>query len=724
MWIERLRMRDPNGVERAVHFGRGLGVILGGSESGKTRLASVLFETLFGPRLGCRPEGCAPILGVAAWAEVTFHVGPRRFVLRRGFLRGSVLLVEECAEGGSTKTVWFKGTSSDPGHEAAWRRALHGLLGVSHGGVWADSGFVLQGELALRAGSTGNPGGEGGGHAEAREALAVLESENRALVGGAGSGRPGTLDETRAELEQRRGEAAQWEERAARLWSLEEERERLESERAQAEQESAEQEEMLQNLKRFEDLTQDRTRLEETLGQLRGEQNRIRKQVEAVEAGETRLEADFADFLDAPGDLEECVHGWSESAARLRDVEVDLARIEDVIASLPRSHARRTGLLAAAALGALAWLACLGADAMTVGFILAPFLAAGGYGAVWYLDRNTQKMRLRQEQDLVRLSAEHDEVARREREARAGLGRLSRLGDPSALRAAYRRYTEARGTLDRARTARDSHRPLLEVVDAYEQVFADLQLLDTQTRDLVARARYLSGLDANAQVLAVEMEKARGRGEAAVARCARAAEALVDVQGEMARLESEVPAPGWLAEDLVRLEARAERLDRRAEATRIAVGVLQECIREFQDEFLDRLAERASVHLAALTDNRFTEVRFGSVERIEARQAVGEWCEDVRLSGVTRNALHLAVRIAIAEGVSGDRALPIVLDEPCAAWDDERLAAAHRAFAALARAGRQVVVLSADERLAAWDVTWERLSAPPERNEDAHRRAA
>ena len=374
MWIERLRMRDPNGVERSVRFGRGLGVILGGSESGKTRLASVLFETLFGPRVGCRPEGGPPVTGGAAWAEVTFHVGQRRFVLRRGFLRGSVLFVEERAEGGSTKKVWFKGTSSDPGHEAAWRRALHGLLGVSDGGVWADSGFVLQGDLTLRAGATGDTGVEGGGHAEAQEALAVLEAEHSALAGGAGSGRPGTLDETRAELEQRRGETAHWEERAAQLWSLEEERARLESERAQAERELAEQEEMLQNLKRFEELTQDRTRLEESLGQLRGEQNRIRKQVEAVEAGEARLEADFADFLDAPGDLEECVHAWSESATRLRDVEMDLARLEDAAASLPRSHARRTGLLAAAALGALVWLACLGADAKTVGIHSHPAL--------------------------------------------------------------------------------------------------------------------------------------------------------------------------------------------------------------------------------------------------------------------------------------------------------------------------------------------------------------
>jgi DNA repair exonuclease SbcCD ATPase subunit len=82
------------------------------------------------------------------------------------------------------------------------------------------------------------------------------------------------------------------------------------------------------------------------------------------------------------------------------------------------------------------------------------------------------------------------------------------------------------------------------------------------------------------------------------------------------------------------------------------------------------------------------------------------------------------VRIAIAEGISGDRALPIVLDEPCAALDDERLAAAHRAFATLARGGRQVVILSADERLAGWDVTWERLSVAPERTEGSHRRAA
>ncbi len=724
MWIERMRVRSADGVEQSVTFEKGLGVILGGSESGKTRLATILYTALFGPGLGMQPEVAGGSPGGAAWAEVAFHIGPRRFLLRRDFARGSVLLVEEALEAGSTQTVCFKGTASNPGHEAAWRRALEAILGVSDGGAWADSGFVLQGDVSMRVGAAGHMSGEGDEQAKAREALAALEAEQRSLVDGTGSGRPGLLDEVRAELEQRRREAAQWEEKAAELWGLEEERVRLDAERAKIEQEALEQEEALQNLNRFEELTRDRARLEESLQQVRGEQNRIRKQVEAVEAGEARLEAEFSDFLDAPGDLDECVQTWSESAARLRDVEMDLARTEDAIASLPPSHTRQAGLIAAAALGVLSWLAFLGAQAVTLGFILAPVFAAAGYGAVWYLDRNGQRIRLRHEQDLVRLSADRDELLRREREARAGLGRLNRMGDPSTLRAAYRRYLEAVGALDRARTARDSHRPLREVVAAYEQVFADLQLLDTQTRDLVARARYLSGLDANAQVLAVEMEKARGRGTAARERLEWTMGALANVQGDMARLEPDVPAPGWLAQDLARLEERERRLGLRAEAAGIAAETLRDCMGEFQDGFLDRLAERASGHFSALTGGRFPQVRFGNRRRMEARQADGRWVDASRLSGVTRNALHLATRIAVAEGVSGDRALPLVLDEPCAAWDDERLAAAHRAFSALARGGRQVILLSADERLASWGCTWARLPAPSVRESDGQRKAA
>ncbi len=720
MWVESVRVRGIGGFadEQTFTFGPGLTVVAGENESGKTTVAAVITGALFG-----RSEASVPAAPEGdARAELVFHVGRHRYGVTRDFRTDHVRLVRR--EGPGRETLLFEGDPADPQWDLAYRTRLEALFGVGDATAWRRGGLVVDGRVAtaldaaVRAWMSGSPRGD------YETVLSRLDEQVLRLCARDHEGPPGELDEVREEIEQCRAEAESWEERSLALIRVTSELAACSRERDAAEDEARRQEEVLVNITRFDDLTRDRTRLEENLLALRHEQDRIRKQVEAVEANQVRLEKEFKDFLDAPGDVDECLQIWTETVARRGDLTRDLERAEETMVRLPATRTRRNGGLAAVVVSILGWLACAGAGAMGIGFFLIPFFAAAGYGAVWYLDRNADRIRMSGQEEQVRLAAELEDLDRREHEARAGLGRLAAFGEPATLRIEFKHYLEAQAALDRAQSARDSHRPFSEVVDAYEGVFHELQILDTQTRDLVARARYLSGLDADLQTLALEMEKARSGGEEARRHAEFLAGEVDRLKAEVARAEAEVILPGRAFDDLSRLGERERILGARHRALTTAIAALTDAVRTYHDGHLDRVTQRATEYFSRFSRGRYRGVRFGDGMRIEAEDDRPSWAGENDLSASTRDQLHLAVRIAVNEEIQGDRGLPLVLDGAFSSWDDSRLLGARDVLADLVREGRQVIVLSADPRFTAWGDGVLALPAPSEAPSRGTRRAA
>ena len=697
MRVENLRLQGIGGFtrERTFAFPAEWTLVTGGNESGKTALVSALHGALFG-----LPEGSVPLCPRGpAWAELTFAVGTRTFTIRRDFRAGRVRFVETTS--GSDVPLVADGEDL-PEDSPLLGDALESVLGLADGLPWTRAGLVLQGALETQLDERVRAWMSGTRRGDYETVLGRLVAERDRLAAAGGAAAVSELEDLREEIRQRRLEAEGWEERAAGLWDLGERLQAAERERETSRHEEADLDDMIQSLMRFEDLARDRIRLEENLQQLRGEQARIRKQVETMEAGDAQLEKEFADFLDAPGDIEECLHDWTEGVNRRRDLERDLERAREAIQGLPEIRTKRNGSIAAAALGVVAWFACLGAGAATLGTILLPLFAAVGYGAVWYLDRSAQRMRLSREQELVWLDAEREKVLIREREARKGLGKLTRFSEPSQLRKEYRRYIDAHGGLERARGAIESHRPLREVMENYDATFSDLQLLDTQTRDLVAQARFLSGLDADLPALVARRENSQQRLDKTRRRAEELEEETSRLRADVARLEAEIPAPGRLVEDLDRLERRERELWMGAAALDAAVDALQEAARSSQEGHLDRVAARAGAIFESISRGRYGRVRFTEAVVPEVQSTDGDWVAAEGLSGSALAQLHLALRLAANEEVAGDRGLPVVLDEAFPAWDEERLGAAGQVLAELAEGGRQIIVLSADPRLAEW----------------------
>jgi uncharacterized protein YhaN len=235
----------------------------------------------------------------------------------------------------------------------------------------------------------------------------------------------------------------------------------------------------------------------------------------------------------------------------------------------------------------------------------------------------------------------------------------------------------------------------------YEKTFEELQVLDTQTRDLVAQARYLSGLDANTKALTDRIEKVRKEGEEARHRIRVLESELGDRRRDLDELAGNLPEPGRLTEDVRALAAGTDGRGLRAAALARSVEVMEEVIQGYQSTHLDRVAERAGTYFSEFTQGRYTGVSFDGAYEPEVLSAEGATAPS-SLSRVVRDQLHLAIRLAVNAEVGGDRSLPLVLDEAFIGWDDGRLQQAERDLCEIEEGGGQVITLSSDPRVAVW----------------------
>lgn len=131
------------------------------------------------------------------------------------------------------------------------------------------------------------------------------------------------------------------------------------------------------------------------------------------------------------------------------------------------------------------------------------------------------------------------------------------------------------------------------------------------------------------------------------------------------RIQASAAAAGELATRHVRL--------------RIAHEILRREVERNREDNQGPVLRRASEHLAALTNQRFLTVLDGADDGgvLEVRRFDGEPIGVDGLSEGTRDQLWLALRLAALERWSEHREpLPLVLDDVCVTFDDERTAAA------------------------------------------------
>jgi energy-coupling factor transporter ATP-binding protein EcfA2 len=252
-------------------------------------------------------------------------------------------------------------------------------------------------------------------------------------------------------------------------------------------------------------------------------------------------------------------------------------------------------------------------------------------------------------------AVDRTEIERREASASATLGaarlEIERLESADPFLASSR---DIRDPLDRAMRLRQAH-------EVEERALAD----DTGADEL------LRGRDAE---LAAELDMRQGA-----------------IGPNLAQLEIKIRG---MEEELVRL--RFER-----DALVLAYGWVGEAAERFRGTYREDLERRVSEQFAALTGRVGRRVRVDDRFRLVPVEPDGSAFSPAQLSQGARDQLHLAIRLAVADLLSGTVPLPLFLDDPFVHFDRERLEHLRVALERLA-GSRQWVLLTHRADLATW----------------------
>jgi uncharacterized protein YhaN len=287
--------------------------------------------------------------------------------------------------------------------------------------------------------------------------------------------------------------------------------------------------------------------------------------------------------------------------------------------------------------------------------------------------RSTERELLQKRDELLRLSGEPDLTALEERAAgyREAVRLLEQIEtvDPAEIESLRGRRDT---TMQDAGLARQTARDLLDQYPDLRQVSPE-QL--QEYRQAVERADTF-------------MQESERR--------------LYEIDLDRQHLARGSQDAGELQARIRELEEQLDRIELSASAHIVAIETLRDSVAAFQETALDPVGEQAGEILARLTDGRYHEVE---LDRESMHPIIrGNGIPDIEkqiLSRGARDQLYLAIRASLVDALSGDRDLPLLLDDPAVNFDNERLGHAARLLTTLAQ-NRQILIFTKDEAWTEW----------------------
>jgi uncharacterized protein YhaN len=137
---------------------------------------------------------------------------------------------------------------------------------------------------------------------------------------------------------------------------------------------------------------------------------------------------------------------------------------------------------------------------------------------------------------------------------------------------------------------------------------------------------------------------------------------------------------GELEEEIALVESGIVALEAEVEAASYAMALMEAVAQDKHAEIAPKLARTASEHLAAITSGGYSELYLGRDLRVSVRIPETDHINDApekSLSKGTVDQIYLALRLAFVQCVSENgEGIPMLLDDPFANYDDERLESA------------------------------------------------
>ena len=206
-------------------------------------------------------------------------------------------------------------------------------------------------------------------------------------------------------------------------------------------------------------------------------------------------------------------------------------------------------------------------------------------------------------------------------------------------------------------------------------------------------------------LLPQQAEQKRDQARQALAALERESAALEQTRGRLQEaLERLMDQPGAAQVEarLAELKEKRRGLIRRHDALLLGGELLDQAMAQYTLEAQPSLLKRAGDYLELMTRGAYTwlgsdlfQAKSGQPPQLNARPGRGTAERQAEvLSRGTRDQLYLCLRLALADEITaGGESLPLILDDPLVNFDDERMGAALRLLAELART-RQVILLT------------------------------
>ncbi|MHB1127007.1 MAG: AAA family ATPase [Bacillota bacterium] len=154
-------------------------------------------------------------------------------------------------------------------------------------------------------------------------------------------------------------------------------------------------------------------------------------------------------------------------------------------------------------------------------------------------------------------------------------------------------------------------------------------------------------------------------------------------------------------ERLDELRKEKQRVELEVEALVLAHHELQEAAQEFQSSHRERLAQRTTGYFNRFSGVAGRRVIIDEDLHISLALEAGQHAVLPQLSQGAQDQLYLALRLAVADLLSGNLILPFIFDDPFLNFDEQRLAHAGRTIGQLG-SERQVLLLSHRQEFTQW----------------------
>ena len=188
-----------------------------------------------------------------------------------------------------------------------------------------------------------------------------------------------------------------------------------------------------------------------------------------------------------------------------------------------------------------------------------------------------------------------------------------------------------------------------------------------------------------------ELRQLEGRLEEFADQLQKKEEQLKDLQGQLAEAVSQASSASGAPTSL--LLSRKRVLEERISVLREAINLLAEAVDEFGRSHLVGLSDEAGKLFGKITGGRYSTLKLDE-NMLPSIQIDGRrWMSIDHFSRGTVDAIYLALRIALAKVRSDGHSLPLMLDDPFVHLDQKRLATALN-LVDLAAADGQVILFS------------------------------